>query len=226
MTAAKQDDQFGGHGNLAEALAAFQAEMPTVGKNSRNNFGSYADLADVAKEGHPVLARHGLSFSSKPTLNADGVFVLAYVLRHTSGQEDSGEFPLPAASTMQAIGGSVTYARRYALCAVTGLVADEDTDAQDNAKVDTGAARQAKQQRPAAQQAKPAGPSPSDLRQTLAGIAKAKGTSYEKLGALYLDGTKRDLDGENDPAKIQQFIDAIHDGRVPVAADETAKASS
>src|SRR5690606_41606077 len=47
------------HKNLAEALAAFQAEVPTVAKTKRANVGqyayTYADLADVVEAATPHL---------------------------------------------------------------------------------------------------------------------------------------------------------------------------
>lgn len=117
-------------GDLAKALAAFQAELPKVGKGSTNtHFGSkYADLADVSLVVLPLLGKHGLSFSSKPTLDEAGRFVLAYQLRHESGDADGGSYPLPATGTPQQIGSAITYARRYALQAMTGVAADEDDD--------------------------------------------------------------------------------------------------
>lgn len=116
--------------DLAKALAAFQSELPKVGKGSVNShFGSkYADLADVSNAVLPLLGKHGLSFSAKPTLNEAGQFVLAYELRHESGDSDGGSYPLPATGTPQQIGSAITYARRYALQAMTGVAADEDDD--------------------------------------------------------------------------------------------------
>lgn len=123
------------HPNLAAALAAFQADLPAVHKGAsgqvqgRRDY-KYADLADVNGKVLPALGRHGMSFSAKPTLNEAGSFVLAYVLRHESGGEDCGEFPLPSEGTPQQIGSAITYARRYSLSAVTGVAPDEDDDGQ------------------------------------------------------------------------------------------------
>jgi hypothetical protein len=123
--------------SLASALAAFQLELPTLGKgnvaNVRSDKGNYsyryADLAEVSTLVLPLMAKHGLSFSSKPTID-DGRFVLAYVLRHTSGQEDAGVYPLPSNATPQQVGSAITYARRYILCAISGIAPDEDDDGQ------------------------------------------------------------------------------------------------
>lgn len=119
--------------SLAAALAAFQADLPTVNKGATGQVGQnrnykYADLGDLNAAVLPKLAKVGLSFSTKPTLNAAGKFVLAYVLRHVSGEEDGGEWPLPDTGNSQAMGSAVTYARRYSLQAVTGVAPDEDDD--------------------------------------------------------------------------------------------------
>jgi ERF superfamily len=130
-----------GTATLAEALAAFQANLPAVvkaatakvkgqtkdGRPFEYEYG-YADLADVSAVVLPLLGSLGLSFSAKPTLNADGKFVLAYRLLHVSGDSDEGEYPLPSGGTAQELGSAITYARRYALCSVVGVAPDKDDD--------------------------------------------------------------------------------------------------
>lgn len=124
--------------NLNTALAAFQAQLPEVGKNAAavvptKNGGAYgykyADLASLSAVILPLLGQHGLSFTALPTL-FDGRFVLYYTLHHTSGEDLSGQYPLPEGGSPQALGSAITYARRYCLCAVTGVApAEEDDDA-------------------------------------------------------------------------------------------------
>ena len=50
------------HASLTEALAAFHADLPKVGKNSINpHFKSkYASLEDVTSAVLPALGRHGI----------------------------------------------------------------------------------------------------------------------------------------------------------------------
>lgn len=131
--------------SLGAALAAFQRELPTVKKTKtavvKTKTGgeyryTYADLADVSTEVLPLLGKHGLSFSSRPTM-VDGRFVLSYVLLHESGDLVAGEYPLPQAGSPQEIGSAITYARRYALCSVVGVAAEEDDDGQVAADVRT-----------------------------------------------------------------------------------------
>ena len=117
---------------IAAALAQFQAEVPTVAKSHtatvKSDKGSYsytyAGLANVTEVALPLLAKHGLSFITVP-----GGGVLTGMLLHTSGQSITGSLPLTG-GTPQAIGGSLTYMRRYLLGCMTGLVTDEDDDGQ------------------------------------------------------------------------------------------------
>ena len=124
-------------GSLAAALAALQADLPHIGKDAAaivptktgGTYGyKYADLATITKALMPRMAALGLSFSGCPTM-IDGQFMLAYRLVHMSGDSDerSGFYPLPQ-GTPQAVGSAITYARRYTLCAVTGVAPDEDDD--------------------------------------------------------------------------------------------------
>lgn len=127
------------HESLAAALVAFQSDMPTVhkgqtaripGKDGRSGYSyQYADLADVAKVAHPLLAKHGLAFSTSPQ-HLEGVgFVLKGTLRHVSGGEDTGVLPITGRSA-QDLGSSLTYLRRYLLGCMTGIVTDEDEDGE------------------------------------------------------------------------------------------------
>lgn len=116
---------------LAAALAAFQTELPHVEAKETGDAGSYqyryAGLGSVSKKILPLLGKHGLSFTSAPTLTDAGKFVLRYRLLHESGEEINGEYPLSGGNA-QAQGSMITYARRYSLLAVTGVSPDQDDD--------------------------------------------------------------------------------------------------
>jgi hypothetical protein len=117
------------HDSLVKALVAFQSEMPTVGKDKINpHFKSrYADISSITEDVMPVLAKHGLAFSCQPR-SADNGYEIFGVLMHDSGDTISGSLPL-FGNDAQKIGSSITYARRYLLCALTGVVTgDEDDD--------------------------------------------------------------------------------------------------
>lgn len=152
---------------LGAALAAFQAEVPAIGKHetatvvtSKGKYSySYASLGDITMTVLPALGRQGLSFLSMPTLNGGDRFVLHYMLLHSSGQYIDGMYPL-AGNTPQEIGSAITYARRYTLCCVTGVAPDDDDD---------GAA--------ASRRPSPVDytPTASEIRSVIATVGKGKG---------------------------------------------------
>ncbi len=133
---------------LAAALAAFQANLPRVAKASQGNRGRYADLADVSLKVLPLLAAQGLAWTASPTVTDAGAFVLRYSLRHIGGEVIGGDYPLPNPNEPpQTLGSATTYAKRYALCAVTGVAPDNDDDdgahATDNHHAQPSTQRQA-----------------------------------------------------------------------------------
>lgn len=153
--------------SLAAALALVQTMLPRVAKEhtatvtsqrtGRTHTYDYADLHDVSAVLLPILGAAGLAFTARPTLSESGHLVLLYSLYHVSGEEISGEYPLPAGGSPQEIGSAITYARRYALCAVTGLAPAGDDD-------DATAAEQARpsRQTPAQQSERRSGRVPKD----------------------------------------------------------------
>lgn len=146
-------------GELATALAMFQAAMPIVAKGKtatvRGKDGSagytytYAGLAEVSAAAAPLMAEHGLSFACLPQLDEAGRVTLLGILMHSSGEQLTASLPI-AGSTPQQIGSSLTYARRYLLGCMTGIVTDDDDDGQ--------LASQPRARKAAAAPAAPAGP--------------------------------------------------------------------
>lgn len=122
-------------GEIAKALASFQADMPTIPKKQTakvptKDGGSYsytyANLADVCEAAMPLLVKHGLSFSACPRSGDHGYEVIG-ILLHESGEYLEGALPLHGNQAQQ-LGSSLTYARRYLLGAMTGIVTDDDDD--------------------------------------------------------------------------------------------------
>ncbi len=130
------------HASLVAALAAFHAEAPKVIKDATAkvtgeskdggkvsySYG-YADLATVTEALNPLLGKHGLAFTSKPTLTEQG-FGLVYALKHESGESDGGFWPLPDPTRVkpQDLGSWITYWRRYAFLAVTNTFPNGEDD--------------------------------------------------------------------------------------------------
>jgi hypothetical protein len=143
---------------LDAALAQLQAQLPRIGKDKTAKVQTrekgtytygYANLASITAALKPLMGPLGLAFTSKPTMLERGPgdfdFVLKYRLVHApSGEDDAGQWPLPdpLRTSPQQVGSAITYARRYALCAVTGVAPDDDDDDAQSAGTAPRAARQ------------------------------------------------------------------------------------
>jgi hypothetical protein len=132
--------------SLDAAMAYLQTHLPRVAKGETAEITGttkdgrpftkkydYAQLDDVSEAILPLLGRLGLSWRTCPTLvHLEGEqgyrFVLQYALKHVNGDVIEGMWPLPDRADPQAVGSVITYARRYCLCAVTGLAPGGDDD--------------------------------------------------------------------------------------------------
>lgn len=113
---------------IAKALAAFQADLPKVELDADNpHFKSkFTSLSHLSSVVLPLLSKHGIAFSATPQVTENG-FVMEAHLLHESGERLSASFPI-IDTLPQKVGSAVTYYRRYALAALTGVVADLDDD--------------------------------------------------------------------------------------------------
>jgi hypothetical protein len=117
---------------IGAALARAQCEManPAYDKTNPHFRNKFASLAAVRNAVVPVLAKHGISVTQDLTAEGPVVFCTT-ILTHSSGQQMRfGPLPMPATKAdAQGLGSAATYARRYALMGVAGVVGDEDDDA-------------------------------------------------------------------------------------------------
>jgi hypothetical protein len=114
---------------LDEALAQLQADPPVLTKNKAGHQSKYADLVQVNAVVLSRLNALGVIWKCRPTLIENGQFVLEYKLLHVaSGTDESGRWPLKLSDNPQQLGSAVTYGRRYALLAVTGVAAEDEDD--------------------------------------------------------------------------------------------------
>lgn len=117
--------------DLATALTKAQSVINAAKKDANNPFfnSSYATLQSVWDAARQVLAPNGLAVvqTFEPT---DGKTLnLTTTLVHTSGQWIAGTISVtPTKADPQGAGSAATYARRYSLAAIVGIVADEDDD--------------------------------------------------------------------------------------------------
>ena len=116
--------------DLIAALAKAQAVMKPAIINKKNPFFKtmYADFTSCMDACRGPLSDNGLAIiQSCETIN--GELNLVTMLAHTSGQWLKSDYPIiPAKKDSQGIGAAMTYAKRYSLCGMIGIVADEDDD--------------------------------------------------------------------------------------------------
>lgn len=125
-------------GKLVDALSKFQGSLkqPKLNKNvtvtmangkGKYNF-KYADLGACMSAAVPELQKNGLAV----TQTIHGNFLVT-TLAHSSGEFINSELPLNQgtlfSTAFQQIGSMITYLKRYAYCAILGIVADDDDDA-------------------------------------------------------------------------------------------------
>lgn len=121
--------------DIAAALSALQGSIkqPKLNKEvevktktgGKYKF-KYADLSACAEAAAPALKENGLAVS-QIICN----WTLITLLTHKSGQWIKSELPisLNQGADYQALGSAITYIKRYSYCAILGIVADADDDA-------------------------------------------------------------------------------------------------
>jgi hypothetical protein len=115
--------------NLAAAIVAAQGELANPPKSKTVHAGAkkyaFAPLPEIIEAVRPVLKKHGLA-----VLQLVRGHELETRLMHTSGEWIGATYALPTNADSQAMGSAITYARRYSLCGILGIAADDDEDAQ------------------------------------------------------------------------------------------------
>ena len=115
---------------LMAAMNRAQLKMVPAKKEHENPFfkSKYADLATVWDALAP-FREEGIVLTQSPAESPDGYIVLDTQLTHLSGQWMRSRLKMRVAKEdPQGAGSALTYARRYALGCMTGLVTELDDD--------------------------------------------------------------------------------------------------
>ena len=137
--------------NLAKALAAAQGEIANPGKNREAKVKGlsktgkefeytykYADFGEALDGIRKALAKHGLAITQAPYLDNSTLLLSSRIL-HESGEWIGCDYPVcTIQGDHQKMGAAITYARRYALFSLVGVVGEDDTDGQGAAGVENG----------------------------------------------------------------------------------------
>jgi len=115
---------------LASALSKAQGKFPILQKRTKAYNYMYADLAEIIECVQPVLETHELCLSSEIDWDKG---ILTMWLFHSSGQHLGCSIKLHykadgKVNEMQAMGSSISYARRYCISCLLNLAADKESD--------------------------------------------------------------------------------------------------
>lgn len=114
---------------LAKALAIAQTEIKVAKKDATNPFfkSEYATLESVSEACLPALNKQGIAVTQLTNASQDGSTQLITCLVHSSGQWIGSVYPVhPTKNDPQSLGSALTYARRYTLAAIAGVVTSDD----------------------------------------------------------------------------------------------------
>ena len=114
---------------LTEALVKAQAVMETASKDADNPFfkSKYTTLAGCWDVARKPLSDNGLAVIQTTTFEEGNSVIVETTLSHVSGEWVRGSLKMPLVKLdPQAVGSAITYARRYALSAMVGIVSDDD----------------------------------------------------------------------------------------------------
>lgn len=115
---------------FAAAFVKLQSDIRPAIKDANNPAfrSKYADLGAVWEAIKEPLSRHGFSVIQSPDFDGDSMWLRTTVL-HVSGERIEGRYPLrPVKQDPQGYGSALTYARRYSLSAMLGVISEEDDD--------------------------------------------------------------------------------------------------
>jgi hypothetical protein len=121
------------------ALIQAKQEFAEIKKDKTGPRGTYASLDSVLSSTNPQLLKYGLmvvqNMQHATHENGEVCVWLETRIFHESGEELPmvSQYPLNTNSDPQKFGAALTYARRYSYCALLGVTADEDDDANNAA---------------------------------------------------------------------------------------------
>jgi hypothetical protein len=115
------------------ALAAARLEFTPAAKHGSNPHlkNRYATLSSIVEACEAALSRHGLTFSQPIVQTPNGPLLRTILVHLESGERIESDCPLlydvdSKLNPMQALGSAITYARRYGLESLLGLMRDHD----------------------------------------------------------------------------------------------------
>jgi len=120
---------------IYKKLLEVQKEVGAISKDSKNPFfkSKYFDINSLIQHVEPILTKHGLLLL-QPIKEGKQY---SMIVDAETGESIESSLELPNLSDPQKLGSAVTYYRRYTLCSLLALQAeDDDANIASKAKVD------------------------------------------------------------------------------------------
>lgn len=117
-------------------LAAMQLDLPrVVERGEGHNQAKYARLEDINDQIRPTLHKYGFAITFRVKHDeGKGIFITT-VLSHREGHSEETTIPLApdtsgSKNAVQAIGSTISYGKRYGICALLNISTGDDDDGQ------------------------------------------------------------------------------------------------
>lgn len=122
------------------AMLSFQIEKGVIEKASVANRTKYAKLEHIQTVVDPVLRKFGLFVRWNTQTNDNGKIRVTCICSHVGGHSETSSMDVSSDKSgskneIQAEGSAITYAQRYTMKSLLGLVIAEDTDGNVKATI-------------------------------------------------------------------------------------------
>lgn len=182
------------------ALAAMQCDIPSIAERGAGHGKiTYATLEDINDVIKPIMQQYGFAMSFKVEHAQAGISVTG-ILMHRSGHREQTTMLLPSDTSgsknaVQAVASSVSYGKRYVMCAMLNITTrGEDDDGYAAVPTATITEQQAKGVRSLLAQCKPETQEKfTELYGEPAAISKSE---HDKVCAQLAKAAKRDQGAE------------------------------
>lgn len=169
---------------LCTALLKAQTVMMGAKKDGTNPFfkSKYTTLNSVWEAAKDPLHENGLSLL-QPIDIVGGQAVVKTIILHISGERIESNCPIVCAkqNDPQALGSAITYARRYSLASIMGIMTEQDDDAEKAMARNNNA--------PKPQQKSPQQTKPKEKEYPI-NVGKSGTFSYKKWLDIFINGAK------------------------------------
>lgn len=115
---------------IAKAIIAIQKDLKPLTKSAENSeYGSsFVPLSEVYPKALELLNKYNLATMQWPVSKEDKSYLVT-VLFNDSGDSITGSIELyTPRKDLQAVGSAITYARRYGIMSILGMVGEDDDD--------------------------------------------------------------------------------------------------